>query len=82
MRRFVPLAVMLLVLTVYVSHGSKFPIGRSLDEHGRIQIDSDASGSGGVQPELRVPRTLKNISAYAGGTDVELMYAREWLASH
>ena len=60
----------------------EFPIGRSLDEHGRIQIDSDASGSGGVQPELRVPRTMKNISAYAAGIDVELMCACEWLASH
>lgn len=60
----------------------EFPIGRSLNEHGRIQIDSDASGSGGVQPELRVPRTLKNISAYAAGIDVELVYACQWLAAH
>ncbi|MEN6383199.1 MAG: S41 family peptidase, partial [Rectinema sp.] len=48
----------------------QFPIGRSLDAHGVIQIDSDASGMGGVQPEIRIPRTWQNIAAYASGKDV------------
>jgi len=57
----------------------QFPIGRSLDAHGVIQIDSDASGMGGVQPEIRIPRTWQNIAAYASGKDVELEFARDWL---
>ncbi|MGB4254467.1 MAG: hypothetical protein WBJ46_01840, partial [Rectinema sp.] len=59
----------------------QFPIGRSLDAHGVIQIDSDASGMGGVQPEIRIPRTWQNIAAYASGKDVELEFARDWLLS-
>ncbi len=57
----------------------EFPIGRSLDARGVIQIDSDASGKGGVQPEIRIPRTWQNIIEYALGTDVELEFARQWL---
>lgn len=59
----------------------EFPIGRSLDERGTIQIDSDVSGKGGVQPEIRIPRTWQNIAAYASGKDVELEFARDWLLS-
>ena len=33
----------------------EFPIGRSLDAYDVIQIDSDVSGKGGVQPEIRIP---------------------------
>ncbi len=57
----------------------EFPIGRSLDERGTIQIDSDVSGKGGVQPEIRIPRTWQNIAAYASGKDVELEFAKQWL---
>ena len=57
----------------------EFPIGRSLDARGVIQIDSDVSGKGGVQPEIRIPRTWQNIIEYALGTDVELEFARQWL---
>jgi len=57
----------------------EFPIGLSLDERCAVQIDSDASGKGGVQPEIRIPRTWQNIIAYALSTDVELEFARQWL---
>jgi hypothetical protein len=36
---------------------------------------------GGVQPEIRIPRTWQNIAAYASGKDVELEFARDWLLS-
>lgn len=86
------------VLGFYGTHGSfglipwpvampegfafEYPIGRSLDASGRIQIDADASGSGGIQPSIRVPRTAETMAAFASGTDVELEYARRWLISH
>ncbi|HOP08546.1 MAG TPA: S41 family peptidase [candidate division Zixibacteria bacterium] len=86
------------VLGFYGTHGSfglipwpiampedftfEYPIGRSLDASGRIQIDADASGSGGIQPSIRVPRTWETMAAFASGTDVELEYARRWLISH
>lgn len=57
----------------------EFPIGRSLDAYDVIQIDSDVSGKGGVQPEIRIPRTWQNIIAYALGIDVELEFAKQWL---
>lgn len=86
------------VLGFYVTHGSfgllpwlvatpegfafEYPIGWSLDASGRIQIDADASGSGGIQPSIRVPRTAETMAAFASGTDMELEYARRWLLSH
>lgn len=60
----------------------EYPIGRSLDASGRIQVDADWSGSGGVQPTARVPLDAEAAAAYASGVDVELAYAREWLRSH
>lgn len=60
----------------------EYPIGRSLDASGKIQIDADAEGSGGIQPSGRVPLTAATVAAYASGTDVELEYARTWLGSH
>ncbi len=86
------------VLGFYGTHGSfglipwpvampegfafEYPIGRSLDASGKIQIDADASCSGGIQPSIRVPRTVETMAAFASGTDVELEYARRWLISH
>lgn len=57
----------------------EYPIGRSLAASGKIQIDADATGSGGVRPEIRVPRTANSMKAYASGVDVELARAKEWL---
>ncbi len=61
--------------------GFEYPIGRSLDASGRIQIDADWTGSGGVQPTERVPLDAEAASAYASGVDVELARALEWLRS-
>lgn len=57
-----------------------YPFGRSVDQHGVIQLDS-RNGIGGVAPELRVPKTLENVLAFAAGIDVELQYAVKYLRS-
>ena len=50
-----------------------FPIERCVDEQGRILIDADASGRGGVVPEVRVPRTPETLHAlYVDGRDPEM----------
>lgn len=56
----------------------EYPFGRSLDKNGVIQLDS-RNGIGGVAPDLRVPKTLENVLAFAAGTDVELQYAIKYL---
>ena len=43
-----------------------YPFGRSVDRDGRIQLDS-RGGVGGVAPDVRVPRTLENVLAFAAG---------------
>src|SRR5665648_1006397 len=55
-----------------------YPFGRSVDRYGVVQIDS-RNGIGGVAPYERVPMTLANVLAYAGGVDVELQYAVDYL---
>jgi len=55
-----------------------YPFGRSVDRYGVVQIDS-RNGIGGVAPDERVPMTLANVLAYAGGVDVELQYAVDYL---
>lgn len=55
-----------------------YPFGRSVDADGVIQLDS-RNGYGGVHPDLRVPKTLENVLAFAAGTDVELEYAVDYL---
>ncbi len=55
-----------------------YPFGRSVDRHGIVQLDS-RNGIGGVPPDLRVPKTLDNVLAFAAGTDVELQYAVKYL---
>jgi carboxyl-terminal processing protease len=55
-----------------------YPFGRSVDADGIVQLDS-RNGFGGVAPDLRVPKTLDNVLAFAAGTDVELRYALAYL---
>jgi carboxyl-terminal processing protease len=55
-----------------------YPFGRSVDADGVIQLDN-RNGYGGVHPDLRVPKTLENVLAFAAGTDVELEYAVDYL---
>jgi len=68
--------------TVLLPGGLKlvFPQAPSLDARGQIQVDSDASGLGGIPPDHRV---LLNDAAfgaeYGQGKDVVLETAVEWL---
>ena len=59
-------------------YGIDYPFGRSVDHDGVIQLDS-RHGIGGVPPDMRVPKTLDNVLAFAAGTDVELQYAVKYL---
>jgi carboxyl-terminal processing protease len=46
---------------------------QSLDEHDQIQVDSDASGRGGILPDVRVPVTEETVrAAVVEGRDVVL----------
>ena len=56
-----------------------FPDGASLNETGVIQVDSDASLTGGVAPDIRVPLTEETVARAMNGEDVQLTYALEWL---
>ena len=58
-----------------------YPFGRSVDQNGVVQLDSK-NGAGGVAPDLRVPKTLENVLAFAAGTDVELQYAVKYLRGY
>jgi carboxyl-terminal processing protease len=52
----------------------------SVDQAGDIQIDADASGRGGVSPDLVVPMTEANVRAFfVDGTDIVLQAAIEHL---
>ena len=57
-----------------------FPQARSLDENHIIQLDSDSTLRGGVQPDVRVPLTTQTvIQQYEEGIDVQLKYAESLL---
>ena len=56
-----------------------FPDGASLDRNGRIQVDSDASLTGGVSPQIRVPVNEDTVARSMAGEDVQLTYALQWL---
>ena len=56
-----------------------FPQGASLDESGRIQVDSNASMVGGVAPTVRVPLDKETLARAMAGEDVQLAYAVEWI---
>ncbi len=59
----------------------EYVMGVAADYSGRVLIDSDERLAGGVKPSLRVPRTHETMTAFARGEDVELAWAREWLAT-
>jgi carboxyl-terminal processing protease len=56
-----------------------FPDGASLDRNGGIQVDSNASLTGGVAPQIRVPLNESTVARAMAGEDVQLSYAMEWL---
>jgi carboxyl-terminal processing protease len=56
-----------------------FPQGASLDELGRIQVDSNRSMIGGVAPTVRVPLDRDTLERAMAGEDVQLSYAVAWI---
>ncbi len=51
-------------------HDVWYPIGRSLDFFGNIQLEANAEGVGGVTPDVRVPVTFENVRArFVNGED-------------
>ena len=56
-----------------------FPTGASLDENGKIQVDSNASMVGGVAPTVREPLDRDTLARAMAGEDVQLSYAVEWI---
>lgn len=57
-----------------------FPEGASLDSQGRVQLDSDPHGIGGVVPDVRVPLTEETVYAeFVDEVDVALQTAVEAL---
>ncbi len=56
--------------------------GRSLDENMEIQVDTDWTGKGGIEPDIRVPMTYENVRAqYKDGEDIILNAAVDYLNS-
>lgn len=52
----------------------------SLDAEGNVQVDSNATGTGGITPDLMAPMTEANIAAiFVDGTDVVLETAVDYL---
>jgi carboxyl-terminal processing protease len=58
------------------------PVGQSLGGDGRIQVDSDAAGRGGIAPDHPLAWTEDNLDAvYRDHRDPVLEAARRWLSS-
>lgn len=66
------------VIALPAGYAIEYAFGRSVDQRGRIQLDS-RDGVGGVAPNPRVPMTIDNVLAFAAGTDVVLEYAITYL---
>ena len=53
-----------------------FPYSRSLNHEQVIQLDSDSTLAGGVEPDIKIPLTVERvIQIWEEGIDVELEYA-------
>jgi carboxyl-terminal processing protease len=58
----------------------QYPPGQSRDAVHRVQLDSDHTLEGGLEPGVRVPLTRDTVRAmYLDGVDVVLRYAMEAL---
>ena len=62
-------------------HYIGYPYGRAVDECFEVLIDNDASGVGGVVPDLLIERTEPRMLAIGLGEDVLLTEAQAFLAS-
>lgn len=59
-----------------------YPKIACLDENGKIMIDSDYTGIGGVKPDLKIPLDMKPIKEiYEKGNDYEMDYVINYLES-
>jgi len=59
-----------------------YPVGRSQDESGKILVQGNMDGVGGVEPDVRVPLTAETVRAlYVDGADVLLDKAVELLGA-
>lgn len=57
-----------------------FPQAQSVGQDWRIQVDSDHTGKGGVEPDVRVPLNEATLrEQFQEGKDVVLERAKEWL---
>ncbi len=57
-----------------------YPVARSLDKEGNIQIEGNAQGEGGITPTIRIPINTENIQKiFVDGKDVILEQAKEYL---
>jgi carboxyl-terminal processing protease len=56
-----------------------FPDGASLNQNGSIQVDSNASLTGGIAPTVRVPLNEKTLARAMAGEDIQMSYAKAWL---
>jgi carboxyl-terminal processing protease len=56
-----------------------FPDGASLDQAGKIQVDSDLSLRGGIAPTIRVPLNEDTVARSMTGEDLQMTYALRWL---
>ena len=67
-------------ITLPQNYALSYPVGRSLDEEGAIQVTSNAEGLGGVATDIRIPLTPETVYAlYAEGVDLPLEKAVEIL---
>lgn len=57
-----------------------FPQAQSVAPDRRIQVDSDHTGKGGVEPDLRVPLNEETLRGqFREGKDIVIERAKEWL---
>jgi len=57
-----------------------FPQAQSVGPDRRIQVDSDHTGKGGVEPDVRVPLNEATLRGqFQEGEDMVLEHAKEWL---
>jgi carboxyl-terminal processing protease len=57
-----------------------FPQAQSVGQDWRIQVDSDHTGKGGVEPDVRVPLNEATLRGqFQEGKDMVLERAKEWL---
>ncbi len=57
-----------------------YPVARSLDSEGKVQIEADAEGNGGIMPTIKVPINTENLQKiFIDGEDIVLQHALQLL---